>query len=119
MRGSISSVTPTTSVRTHLLRGAPPLAPARGIPNLPRFACADLRCAPPFPLTLSLRSKGGYTPPLALATPRLRQEAFGMYVTCHCQKGKSKDGGSNNMSSDKAQELTAKINESIATLCAE
>jgi hypothetical protein len=34
--------------------------------------------APPW-----LRSKGGDTPQLALATPRLRQVAFGMYVTCH------------------------------------
>jgi antirestriction protein ArdC len=31
-----------------------------------------------------LRCKGGDTPQLALATPRLRQVAFGMYVTCHC-----------------------------------
>jgi hypothetical protein len=28
---------------------------------------------------------------LALATPRLRQEAFGMYVTCHCQKGRNEE----------------------------
>jgi hypothetical protein len=30
-----------------------------------------------------LRYKGGETPQLAVATPRLRQVAFGMYVTCH------------------------------------
>jgi hypothetical protein len=37
----------------------PPLAPARGFPRLPRFACAALRCAPSFPLAASLRYKGG------------------------------------------------------------
>jgi len=31
-------------------------------PNLPRFACADLRYASPFPLPLSLRFKGGGYP---------------------------------------------------------
>jgi hypothetical protein len=36
--------------RQNRLRGAPPLAPASRIPNLPRCACADLRCASPFPL---------------------------------------------------------------------
>src|SRR5579871_5966154 len=61
-------------------RGAPPLAPARGFPRLPRFACAALRFAPPFPLPLRFVSRVGDPPPLALATPRLRQEAFGMYV---------------------------------------
>ena len=58
--------------------GAPPLAPARGIPRLPRCACAALRCAPPFPLSLRFVSRVGDPPPLAVATPRLRQEAFGM-----------------------------------------
>jgi ParB family transcriptional regulator, chromosome partitioning protein len=38
-----------------------------------------------------LRYKGGETPQLAVATPRLRQVAFGMYVTCHCHdNGNSK-----------------------------
>ena len=61
-------------------KGRPPLAPASRLPNLPRFACADLRCATPFPLPLRSRCKGGDTPRLAVATPRLRQEAFGMYM---------------------------------------
>jgi hypothetical protein len=69
----------------------PPLAPARGFPRLPRFACAALRCAPPFPLPLRSVSRVGDPPPLAVATPRLRQVAFGMYVTCRCQfKGNGK-----------------------------
>jgi hypothetical protein len=62
------------------LRGAPPLAPARSFPRLPRFACAALRFAPPFPLRLRSVPRVGDPPPLAVATPRLRQEAFGMYV---------------------------------------
>src|ERR1700751_5620851 len=36
-----------------------------------------------------LRYEGGDTPQLALATPRLRQVAFGMYVTCHCHDKRS------------------------------
>ena len=40
--------------------------PRRG----PDSACADLRCASPFPLQLRLRCKGGrYPSPLRLATP--------------------------------------------------
>ncbi len=43
----------------------------------------------PFHLPLCSRSKGGDTPQLALATPRLRQEAFGMYVQAAARfKGK-------------------------------
>jgi hypothetical protein len=53
---------------------------ARGFPNLPRCACADLRCASSFPLLLRLRFKDGETPPLASCYPRLRQVAFGMYM---------------------------------------
>jgi hypothetical protein len=45
------------------------LARRKGFPNLPRFACAYLRCAPPFPFRRWLRCKGGETPPLHLATP--------------------------------------------------
>src|ERR1700758_3596721 len=45
-------------------------------------------CRPPLTLrpfhSALLRCKGGDTPQLAVATPRLRQVAFGMYVTCHC-----------------------------------
>jgi hypothetical protein len=48
--------------------------------GLTRFACAALRFASPFPLPLRFVSRVGEPPPLALATPRLRQEAFGMYV---------------------------------------
>src|ERR1035438_2421497 len=44
-------------------------------------------CRPPLTLrpfhSASLHCKGGDTPQLAVATPRLRQVAFGMYVTCH------------------------------------
>ena len=54
--------------RQKLLRGAPPLAPARGFPRLPRFACAALRFAPPFPLPLRFVPRVGDPPPLALAT---------------------------------------------------
>ena len=51
-------------------------------------------CRPPLTLrpfhSASLHCKGGETPQLAVATPRLRQVAFGMYVTCHCHNnGKS------------------------------
>jgi hypothetical protein len=46
----------------------------KGIPNLPRFACADLRCARP-PLC-----SGWGDPSLAPCYPRLRQVAFGMYM---------------------------------------
>jgi hypothetical protein len=52
----------------------------KGFPRLPRFACAALRFASPFPLSLRFVPRVGDPPPLALATPRLRQEAFGMYV---------------------------------------
>ena len=47
---------------------------------LPRFACAALRFASPFALPLRSVPRVGDPPPLAVATPRLRQEAFGMYV---------------------------------------
>src|ERR1017187_6976473 len=41
----------------------------------------------------------GDTPQLALATPRLRQVAFGMYVTCHCHNnGNSKHKEEQSMS---------------------
>jgi hypothetical protein len=39
-----------------------------------------------------LRYKGGETPQLAVATPRLRQVAFGMYVTCHCHDNVNNKG---------------------------
>jgi len=52
----------------------------KGFPRLPHFACAALRFAPPFPLPLRFVPRVGDPPPLALATPRLRQEAFGLYV---------------------------------------
>ncbi len=58
------------------LIGRRPLARTSRLPNLPRVACADLRCAPPFPL----RCKGGGYPKLALATSRLRQGA-GVHAT--------------------------------------
>jgi len=53
-------------------------------------------CRPPLTLrpfhSASLHCKGGETPQLAVATPRLRQVAFGMYVTCHCHNnGNSKN----------------------------
>ena len=69
-----------SSHRLTILRGAPPLARARGVPRLPRFACAALRFAPSFPRPLRFVPRMGDPPPIALATPRLRQEAFGMYV---------------------------------------
>src|SRR6266567_2523080 len=70
-----------------LLRGAPPLAPARGFPNLPRFACADLRCASPFPLPLSLRFKGGgYPSPCACYPP---PSPGGVRHVCHMPLPKS------------------------------
>ena len=74
------SFPPRNAPPLKLLRGAPPLAPARSFPKLPRFACAALRFASPFPLPL--RSVPGWEIPLPLqfATPRLRQEAFGMYA---------------------------------------
>ena len=55
----------------------------------PRPQSSALRlCRPPLTLrpfhSASLHCKGGDTPQLAVATPRLRQVAFGMYVTCHC-----------------------------------
>jgi len=53
-------------------------------------ACADLRCAPSFPLQLRLRSKDGETPPLAPCYPRLRQVAFGMYMPRSTRTCKSK-----------------------------
>ena len=57
-----------TRKKTKLPKGAA-LARRKGFPNLPRFACADLRCAPPFPFRRWLRCKGGEPPPLHLATP--------------------------------------------------
>jgi hypothetical protein len=71
---------PKDTRKSKTLRGAPSPRARKPLPNLPRFACADLRCATPFPLPLRSRCKGGDTPRLAVATPRLRQEAFGMYM---------------------------------------
>jgi len=78
------------------LRGGIP-SRQQATPNLPRFACADLRCATPFPLPLRSRCKGGDTLGLQLL-PHLRQEAFGMYVPATCpfkgkRKGNSPTGG--------------------------
>lgn len=85
--------------RLTILRGAPPLARARGVPRLPRFACAALRFAPSFPRPLRFVPRMGDPPPIALATPRLRQEAFGMYVQHAAARFKGKgqckaEGGS-------------------------
>jgi hypothetical protein len=41
-------------------KGRPPLAPASRLPNLPRFACADLRCATPFPFRFTSLQGWGY-----------------------------------------------------------
>src|SRR5882757_7090 len=53
-------------------------------------------CRPPLTLrpfhSASLHCKGGETPQLAVATPRLRQVAFGMYVTCHCHNNGNNKG---------------------------
>ena len=90
----MSPVCFVTEVRSTLRVPAPPARTSR-FPNLPRSACADLR---PFRFAL-LCFKGGDTPQLALATPRLRQVAFGMYVTCHCHnKGNSKHKEETSMS---------------------
>ena len=54
--------------------GSAPIARrTRGVPNLPRFACADR------PLAASASLRWG-TPPFAPCYPRLRQVAFGMYM---------------------------------------
>ncbi|HXU17529.1 MAG TPA: hypothetical protein VN708_20505, partial [Terriglobales bacterium] len=58
-----------------------PSRPQGVSPGFRASLCAALRFAPPFPLALRYVSRVGDPPPLALATPRLRQEAFGMYVT--------------------------------------
>jgi hypothetical protein len=55
------------------LRGSAPIARRKGIPNLPRFACADR----PSAASASLRWGD---PSLAPCYPRLRQVAFGMYM---------------------------------------
>ena len=47
---------------------------AVNFPSVPGFP------SPGFTHSAPLRYKGGDTPQLAVATPRLRQEAFGMYV---------------------------------------
>jgi antirestriction protein ArdC len=69
--------------RQRQLGGQPP----RARKPLPQSSALRL-CRPPHALrpfhSALLRYKGGETPQLALATPRLRQVAFGMYVTCHC-----------------------------------
>jgi len=69
-----------------LIRQQQPQKPAKGS-SAPRArkgypqASALRLCSPsPFPLPLRFVSRVGDPPPLALATPRLRQEAFGMYV---------------------------------------
>jgi hypothetical protein len=50
--GLFLPATPTLKATAKPLRGAPPLAPASRVPNLPRCACADLRSrsAPSIPL---------------------------------------------------------------------
>jgi ParB-like nuclease domain len=69
------------------------LRPSRPQAVSPIFRAALVQTSAPLrPFHCALlRYKGGETPQLAVATPRLRQGAFGMYVTCHCHdNGNSK-----------------------------
>ena len=56
-----------------------PSRPTSRVPNLPRCACADLPCAPPFPFRCAALRRWG-DPSACSCYPHLRQEAFGMYV---------------------------------------
>jgi antirestriction protein ArdC len=114
---------PTLVKRTFLtaktLGGQPP----RARKPLPQSSALRL-CRPPLALALRpfhfalLRYKGGETPQLALATPRLRQVAFGIWLKCRRQRPK-RGANAVNTNIDHTQELTDKINESITALCAE
>ena len=77
------------------------------------FAALALASPPSAPAT-----RVGDSPPLALAT-RTRM-AGGQGVSVRTATAKSfKSQGATNVSNDRAQELTAKINQSITALCAE
>jgi len=86
MRACVLPATPTLKfgalTRTDAVDKPPngrcPLAPASSLPRLPRFACAALRYASPFPLSLRFVARVGDPPLLAVATPRVRHVAFGM-----------------------------------------
>src|SRR5260370_17198946 len=113
----MSLVCCVTQVLSTLRRLAP--RACKGFPAVFRaalvqtFAALALASPPSAPPT-----RVGDSPPLALATHARMAGGQGVSVRTATAKP-FKSQGATNMSNDRAQELTAKINESITALCAE
>ena len=75
--------------RTAKLRGPAPTRPQAASPIFRAALVQTSASLRPFHSAL-LRYKGGDTPQLALATPRLRQVAFGIWLKCRRHKTKTR-----------------------------
>jgi hypothetical protein len=110
----VHSCAPRKAKETKPAEGLRPWRATRGNPQ----SSALCLCRPPLRYAPSTPLQGWGTPPLALAAPAGVGQGQGVSVRTATAKP-LKSQGATNMSNDRAQELTAKINQSITALCAE